>query len=143
MGKFLGVNITDEEQNILQDEIIPKLMKSSKKLVPDGADILHELILGYDSDLATKRRIENEDITETIMYSNIKKALKHRISDDIRKLVEEMKSKYQWNHKMISCVFAYCASKNKKYVNYISKVAENWYNEGVRTYDDMIVKIAK
>lgn len=143
MSKFLGVNISDEEQQTLQNKIIPKLMKSSEKLVPDGADILHELIMGYDSDLATKKRIESQDIAETIMYSNIKKALGHSIPNDTRSLVDKMRSKYQWNHKMISCIFTFCAAKNKGYDNYISKVAENWFNDGVKTYDDMIEKTAK
>lgn len=143
MGKFLGVNVAEDELLLLQNTIIPKLMKSSGKLVPDGADILHELIMGYDSIQATKKRIEKEDISETIMYGNIKKALGHSISNDIRKLVEDMNTKYQWNHKMISFIFSYCATKNKRYVNYISKVAENWHNDGVKSYDDMLAKIAK
>lgn len=147
MGKFLGVNISNEEQQLIQNVIIPKLMKSnSSKLVPDGADILHELILGYDPEKATKKKaekFEKYDIDETVMYSNIKKALGRSISNDIRNLVKKMKTEYQWSNKMISFVFNYCVSKSKGYDNYILKVAENWYNDGVRTYRDMTAKVSK
>lgn len=142
MGKFLGVNITDEEQVMIQNKIIPKLMKGSGKIVPDGADILHELIRGYDPEKAEKALKEKQDIQETEMYSIIKKALNRKISDDVRELVSELRTKYQWSNKMISCIFSYCAAKDKGYLNYVTKVAYGWADEGIKTYDDMIRKIA-
>ena len=142
MSKFLGVNITDEELLIIQNDIIPRLMKISGKIVPDGADILHELIIGYSSEKATVMRQEKQDIEETAMYSDIKKATGRKISNDVREAVAELKTQYEWTNKMISCIFSYCAAKNKGYSNYVTKVAQGWYIEGVKTYDDMIAKIA-
>ena len=73
MSKFLGVSISDHEQLVIQNEVIPKIVHFSDKIVPAQADILHALIAGYDAKKAETALKLNNDISETEMYSMIKK----------------------------------------------------------------------
>ena len=100
MSKFLGVSISDHEQLVIQNEVIPKITHFTDKIVPAQADILHALIAGYDAEKAEMALKLSNDISETEMYSMIKKSIGQKVPDDIRSLVAELRSRHKWTNRV-------------------------------------------
>ena len=143
MSKFLGVNISEAERSILYNVVAPNMQPNSEKIYPSQQEMLHELIRGYDPQKALLALNSENDISETEMYSIIKKSINTKVPDVVRDLVSELKNKYKWTNRMIAFVFSHCAGKGKGFTNYTMTVARAWANEGVKTFEDMIKRTTK